>query len=184
VTTDTQEGSALAWGDLPPSLRAALTGKLAGLYGAASDGGAFDALAVDKQQALLIFVETLSRLKLWVEVARVTNVYGEGGVGIEFEAARGFSKRLRRSEVFTTRFARHRDTAEGYREKGRRTAALHFLRARPRARLWSAHFDLYSPNASPLSALRHLWHEKLRARTPGWREIADELGHGSRHWTV
>jgi hypothetical protein len=174
----------LAWGELRPLLRAALLGKLAGLYGAATDRAAFDALAVDKQQALLIFVWRFGDLKLWAKVARITNVYGEGGVGIEFEAARGLSKELRRGSRFSTRFAAHRDTAEGFYEKGRRTAALHFLRARPRTRLWAAHFDLYAPLASPLSALRHLWHEKLRGRTPDWREITAALAYDPTDWTV
>jgi hypothetical protein len=184
VTTEAQENTAPAWDELPPPARAALAGKLAGLYGAASDRAAFDALALDKRQALLISAARLGRLKLWADVARVTNVYGEGGVGVEFEAGRGFSKRLRRSTKFTTRFAAHRGTAEGFYEKGRRTAALHILRARPRSRQWAAHFDLYAPLASPLSALRHLWHEKLRGRTPGWREIASALGDEGRGWTV
>jgi hypothetical protein len=184
VTTEAQEAFALAWDALSPSVRDALAGKLAGLYGAASDPAAFDALAVDKQQSLLIFVARLRQLKLWPEVARVTNVYGEGGVGIEFESARGFSKHLRRSAKFTTRFAKHRGTAEGFREKGRSAAALHFLRPLPRSRVWAAHFDLYAPLASPLSALRHLWHEKLRGRTPRWEEIATALEYEGRDWTV
>jgi hypothetical protein len=179
-----KQARALAWDELSPSVRDALGGKLAGLYGAASDPAAFDALAVDKQQALLIFVERLDRLNLWAKVSRVNNVYGEGGVGIELEAARGLSKELRRGSRFSTRFAAHPGTAEGFYEKGRRTAALHFLRARPRSRLWAAHFDLYAPLAGPLGALRHLWHEKLRGRTPRWHEIAAELGHEGRDWTV
>jgi hypothetical protein len=183
VTTGTQTRT-LAWDDLSPSVRDALAGKLAGLYGAATDPAAFDALAVDKQQALLIFVARLGQLKLWPEVARVSNVYGEGGVGIEFESARGLSKRLRRGAKFTTRFAKHRGTAEGFREKGRSTAALHFLRPRPRSRAWAAHFDLYAPLANPLSALRHLWYEKLRGRTPRWGEIVTALEYDGRDWTV
>jgi hypothetical protein len=183
VTTETQTRT-LAWDELSPSARDALAGKLAGLYGAESDPSAFDALAVDKQQSLLIFVARLGQLKLWSEIARVTNVYGEGGVGIEFESARGFSKRLRRGAKFTTRFAAHRGTAEGFCEKDRSAAALHFLRARPRSRQWSAHFDLYAPLASPLSALRHLWYEKLRGRTPRWQEIASALEDDGRDRTV
>jgi hypothetical protein len=184
VTTGSQTAAPLAWDELTPPVRDALAGKLTGLYGAASDRAAFDALAVDKQQALLIFVARLGRLNLWADVSRVTNVYGEGGVGIEFEAARGLPKRLRRRSAFTTRFAAHRGTAEGFYEKGRRTAALHFLRARPRSRRWAAHFDFYAPVASPLSALRHLWHEKLRGRTPRWSEIADALEYDGREWTA
>ncbi|HVG30510.1 MAG TPA: hypothetical protein VM864_12460 [Pyrinomonadaceae bacterium] len=184
MKAETETAPPLAWDDLPPPLRDALAGRLAGLYGAASDRAAFDAAGVDKQQSLLLFAGRLGQLKLWGEVSRVTNVYGEGGVGIEFEAERGLSKRLRRSLQFTGRFAAHRGTAEGFYEKGRRTAALHLLRARPREQLWAAHFDLYSPLANPLSALRHLWHEKLRGRTPGWGEIAAALGRDGRDWTV
>ena len=180
MITGGQASAPLAWAELSAAARGALAGRLAGLYGAASDGAAFDALAVDKQQALLIFAARLSRLRLWAHVRRVTNVYGEGGVGLEFEAARGFSKRLRHSPRFTARFAAHRDTAEGFYEKGRRAAALHLLRPRPRARLWAAHFDLSAPLAGPASALRHLWHEKLRGRTPDWREIAAALGCDGR----
>jgi hypothetical protein len=184
VTTAPQEDVRLAWGELAPPVRAALAGKLAGLYGAASDAEAFGALAVDKQQALLIFAARLGRLNLWADVSRVTNVYGEGGVGIEFEAARGLTKRLRHGAKFTRRFAAHRGTAEGFYEKGQAAAALHFLRPHPRSPAWAAHFDLYGPLASPLSALRHLWHEKLRGRTPGWREIAAAHGYDGRGWTV
>lgn len=184
MTTGTQgHPTLLAWDELAPPVRDALAGRLTGLYGETSDGAAFGALAVDKQQALLIFVERLGRLKLWAKVTRVTNVYGEGGVGIEFEAARGLSKRLRLSRQFATRFAAHRGTAEGFSEKGRRTAALHFLRPSPRGRSWAAHFDLYAPFASPLSALRHLWHEKLRGRTPRWEEIAGALEYEGLDWT-
>jgi hypothetical protein len=171
VTTGT-----LSWDELTPGARAALTGRLEGLYGVGTDAEAFDALPVDKQQALLIFVSRLCELKLWRAVERLTNVYGAGGVGIEFVAVPDLHTRLRRSRRFTSRFAAHRDTAEGYYELRRTVAALHFLRARRGGRVWSAHFDLYAPLANPASALRHLWHEKLRGETPGWRAIAAALG--------
>jgi hypothetical protein len=184
--TFAERARTLAWQELPADVRAALEGRLEGLYNATSDVGeageagdasVFDALPVDKQQALLIFVRRLSRLRLWRAVVRVTNVYGEGGVGLEFIAAPGLKSRLRRDRRFTARFAAHRDTAEGFYEFRRPTAALHFLRARRGGREWAVHFDLYAPLASPLSALRHLWHEKLRAETPRWEEIAASLGY-------
>lgn len=168
----------LAWTDLSPDARAALAGKLDGLYDApagAGDAHIFDALTIDKQQALLIFAWRLSRLRLWRAVVRVTNVYGEGGVGLAFVATPDLRSRLRRSRRFTTRFAKHHDTAEGFYELRRSVAVLHFLRARRGGREWSVHFDLYAPLVNPLSTLRHLWHEKLRAETPRWEEIAAAL---------
>lgn len=170
----------LAWTELSSDLRAALAGRLEGLYHAPADAGdahVFDALSIDKQQALLIFVRRLGRLRLWRAVVRVTNVYGEGGVGLEFVAAPDLRSRLRRSGRFTTRFAKHRDTAEGFYELRRSIAALHFLRARRGGREWSVHFDLYAPLGNPVSALRHLWREKVRAETPRWEEIAAALGY-------
>jgi hypothetical protein len=175
VTADT-----LSWDDLTPGARAALAGKVEGLYGVGADATAFDALPVDKQQSLLIFVSRLCELKLWRAVQHVTNVYGEGGVGVEFVAAPDLHARLRRSRRFTPRFAAHRDTAEGFYELRRPTAALHFLRARRGGREWSAHFDLYAPLASPAGALRHMWHERLRGETPDWRAIAAALGFEGR----
>jgi hypothetical protein len=167
----------LSWDELTPGARAALKGRLEGLYGVGADAEAFDALPVDKQRALLIFVSRLCELKLWRVVERLTNVYGAGGVGIEFIAVPDLHTRLRRSRRFTSRFAAHRDTAEGFYELRQPKAALHFLRARRDGRAWSAHFDLYAPLASPASALLHLWHEKLRGETPDWGMIAAALGY-------
>lgn len=167
----------LSWRELAPDLRGALAGRLAGLYGVADEGRAFDALAVDKQRALIVFARRLGELGLWRDVARVTNVYGLGGVGIGFVAARGLKKRLDQSPRFTARFASHRDTAEGFYELRRSRAALHFLRQRRGGREWTAHFDAYGPLASPLGALLHLWRERLRGRTPRWEEIAAALGY-------
>jgi hypothetical protein len=171
------EASTLAWSELAPNLRDALDGKLEGLYGGADAQTIFDALAPDKRRALLIFARRLDELNLWREIERVTNVYGEGGVGLEFIAASTLKSSLSRSPRFTARFAAHRDTAEGFYELRRSKAALHFLRAHRRGREWSVHFDLYAPLAGPLSALRHLWHERLRARTPSLEEIAAALGY-------
>ena len=170
----------LTWNELTAPARDALNGKLSGLYGGQVDADIFDALPVDKQQSLLIFVRRLGDLKLWREISRVTNVYGEGGVGIEFISTAGLPRCLRRSRRFSSRFAAHRDTAEGFYELRRSVAALHFLRARRRGLEWSVHFDLYAPLSSPASALRHLWYEKLRGQTPSWKEIASVLDDASR----
>jgi hypothetical protein len=171
------EARQLVWRGLAPDLRDALGGRLAGLYGGADDASVFDALSVDKQRALLVFARRLGELSLWREIACVTNVYGRGGVGISFNATRGLKKRLGQSPRFTPRFAAHRDAAEGFYELRRTRAALHFLRRRRGGREWEAHFDLHAPLSSPLSALLHLWHERVRGRTPGWEEIAAALGY-------
>ena len=65
-------------------MRVELQQKLAGLYGRGGDAEAFDALELDKQQSLLIFVRRLNHLQLWSVVRRVENVYGTGGVGMNF----------------------------------------------------------------------------------------------------
>ncbi len=167
----------LSWARLAEGRRAALGGRLAGLFEHTSDEAAFDSLAADKQQALLLFVGRLGSLGLWDSVRRVTNVYGMGGVGLEFVAAGDFSAALDAHPSFTRRFAAHGDTAEGFLEKGRSRAALHILRPRDgRDWHWAAHFDLHSPLATPASALRHFYLEKVRGRTPDWREIRVALG--------
>lgn len=167
----------LSWGRLPEGARAALSGRLRGLYEHESDESAFDSLALDKQQTLFLFAARLSGLGLWGSVSAITNVYGEGGVGLEFVAAENFSPALDAHARFTRRFATHRDSAEGFYEKGRARAALHVLRPRTGpGRLWAAHFDLHSPIATPASALRHFYVEKLRGHTPDWREIKVALG--------
>lgn len=165
------------WNRLAEGVRSSLRGRLAGLYGHESDEAAFDSLAADKRQSLLLFAGRLGELGLWDAVLGVTNVYGVGGVGLEFEAAADFSPALDAHPAFTRRFAAHGDTAEGFLERGRAAAALHILRPRggPGGR-WAAHFDLHSPLANPASALRHFYSEKLRGRTPGWREIGLALG--------
>lgn len=184
---------ALCWHALPAHARNALDGRLDGLYGNDGDERAFDALAPDKQQALLIFVERLLALNLWRAVRRIENVYGTGGVGLNFNASPLLARALRLREDFTTLFAAHRRTQgadsfreRGFRERRRARAVLHFLLDgrevnRPR---WSAHFDLYSPLASPLSAWRHFYFESLRrGASPDWRVIAralkDEKGGSS-----
>ena len=165
----------LSWRDLPAELRAALMDKLAGLYEQDSDESAFDSLAVDKQQALFILTHRLRELSLWAAVERVENVYGEGGVGMNFAARPTLLEMLRRHPRFTRWLAAHRGTSGGFLERGRSRAALHFLYTEVEARRWGVHFDLYSPLTSPLSAWQHLWHEKVRGLRPDWRMIKESI---------
>ncbi|HEV7842307.1 MAG TPA: hypothetical protein VGO69_01350, partial [Pyrinomonadaceae bacterium] len=74
----------LRWQELSDEARDALEQKLKGLYGAERDEAAFDNLVVDKQQALLLLTNRLRELALWASVRRVENVYGTGGVGMNF----------------------------------------------------------------------------------------------------
>jgi hypothetical protein len=167
----------LSWPNLPPDFRAALAGRLAGLWGAPTDDASFDSLAVDKQQALLLLLRRMLQLDLWAVVRKVTNIYGEGGVGMAFDAWPVVVATLTRRRDFTRRFANHRNTTGGFYERGRGAGVLHFLYVdkpgQPRA--WQVHFDLYSPVHSPLSVLRHLRHEFIAKYTPDWRAITTAL---------
>lgn len=165
----------LTWATLPAETRDLLKGKLRGLWNASSDAEAFDSWTLDKKQALLLLVERLYAKDLWNLVKRVTNVYGEGGVGLEFEAWPRVESTLSRRRDFTRRFANHYDTNGGFYEKDRDTAILHFLYQEGEPRRWYVHFDLYSPVHSPGSAFRHLRHEMLGGMKPDWRLIAKYL---------
>ena len=166
----------LRWTELSPETRAALRGKLHELYGRGQDDEeVFDHLNVDKQQSLLILARRFSELRLWDEVESVLNVYGEGGVGFNFTASSRLIEILRGRKDFTQRFARHRHHSAGFMERSHARGALHLLYAEGKRPQWSAHFDLYSPASSPRNALRHLLSEKLRRKTPGWREIRAAL---------
>lgn len=181
MTDEAGDAAPSRWAELPAETRAQLEGRLAGLYGHATDESAYDSLAEDKRQALLIFVRRFSRFGLWQGVARVANVWGEGGVGIDFAAREGFDLLLASHPRFTPRFAGHGGkTAGGFYEKRRARAALHFLRMRDAPNSWAAHFDEHGPVAGPVSLLRHVWHEALMGRTPGWRAIRRVLGYGAR----
>lgn len=179
IRADLVEVRALQWSKLPDTIRAALARKLEGLYGVARDETIFDALAVDKQQALLILVRRFLALDLWDAVRRIENLYGEGGVGMNFLAWPFLKSRLERRAEFSTWFARHRNTTVGFIERRTRgCAALHLLYSETGAtKYWEAHFDLYNPWTSPLNAWRHLLHEKIRRETPGWRVIGASLGY-------
>jgi hypothetical protein len=177
----TTEEAGLRWRELSSDARAALERKLEGLYGHERDESAFDSLAVDKQQALLILMRRLRELKLWDTVRRVENVYGEGGTGMNFIAWPLLESTLRRRNDFTAWFATHGDTNGGFIERGRTRAALHILYVEgEQQRRWAAHFDLYNPWTSPLNAWRHLLHEKLRRETPGWLVIRSALWNSER----
>ena len=108
----------LSWRELSAATRQALEGKLVALYGARRDEVAFDALAVDKQQALLILARRWRELKLWETVRSVLNVYGEGGVGMNFAAWPLLESTLDRRDDFTRRFATHSDTDGAFSNAG------------------------------------------------------------------
>ena len=162
----------LTWASLSNATRELLTGKLAGLWGAPTDEAAFDSWADDKKQALLLLLMRMEAKELWHLVKQVTNVYGEGGVGLEFLAWPMIESTLSRRRDFTRLFANHKDTTGGFYEKERGDAVLHFLFQEGEPRTWYVHFDLYSPVHSPASALKHLRHEFIGKVKPDWRMIA------------
>lgn len=163
--------SLLRWRDLSPDTRQALTGKLAGLWGAASDEHGFNSFSVDKQQALLLILRRVRARALWHVVKKIENVYGEGGAGVGFSAWPWTESTLAHRRDFTRLFANHKDTSGGFYEKGRSEAVLHFLYQEGSPRRWYVHFDLYSPVYSLSSALRHFRREVLGNIKPDWRMI-------------
>jgi hypothetical protein len=164
--------TSLVWADLSRETRELLKGKLAGLWGAESDETAFDSWSLDKKYALLLLLKRIRAKDLWQVVKRITNVYGEGGVGLKFEAWPIIESNLSRRSDFTRRFANHKDTSGGFYEKGRAEAVLHFLFQEGQPRTWYVHFDLYSPVHSAGSAWKHLRYEFLSKTKPDWRTIA------------
>lgn len=160
----------LTWQVLPLCARDAFSGRLTGLYGHETDEQSFNSLTEDKKQALLIIASRLIELNLWQAVRQIENVYGRGGVGMNFTAWPLLASILKRRKDFTTRFAAHRDSSGGFFER-RLRASLHFLYVDNGERCWSMHFDLYGPVASPVSFCQHLFYEKVRGITPDWRDI-------------
>jgi hypothetical protein len=173
-----EEEHALRWRELSVEVRASLERKLEGLYNGTGDEAIFDSLSIDKQQALLILVRRFLDLGLWHSVRRIENLWGEGGVGMTFSAWPGLKSTLKKRANFSTLFATHRGTAEGFIERGRGLGSLHILYSDSGAqRSWEAHFDLYNPWDSPINAWRHLLYEKIRRETPDWRIIGASLGY-------
>ena len=164
--------ASLTWAELSEDARDLLRGKLIGLWGAASDAAAFDSWPIDKKQGMLLLLKRMHSKGLWRFVKRVTNVYGEGGVGLSFLAWPMIESTLSKRRDFTRMFANHRDTTGGFYERQRPRAILHFLYQDGEPRQWYVHFDLYSPVHSPASAFRHLYYESMRNLRPDWRMIA------------
>ena len=168
-----KDDAPLTWAELPADTRELLTGKLAGLWEHPTDADAFDSWALDKKQAMLLLLERFQSKELWRLVKRVTNVYGEDGVGLEFEAWPMIESTLSRRDDFTRLLANHKGTSGGFYEKQRPEAVLHFLFQG--GDHWAVHFDLYSPVYSPASALKHFRYEYLGGLKPDWRMIAKSI---------
>ena len=168
--------AALKWAELDQATRDILGKKLDGLYGYGATPAAFDSIALDKQQAILLLMRRLVALNLWDAVRIISNAYGEGGVGIYFTAWPYLWSTLNRRKDFTQRFARHKDNTGGFLEKTRLNATLHFLYIDEGTdnseRQWHVHFDRYGPWGSPFTTARHLLNEKFLARHPDWRTIS------------
>ena len=159
------------WSELSPATQSLLAGRLGGLYGVTDDANAFEQLAQDKREALMLLQRRLNALDLWKFVKRIVNVYGTGGVGMYFGAEGDLQSELEARRTFTKKFARHSDNSGGFLEKHRRSASLHFLYIDPPEgeREWHVHLDLYGPWGSPLSIARHLRYEHWGTFRPDWR---------------
>ncbi len=176
MSKDPPNGKPLMWKDLPFDTRNLLSGKLIGLWGASTDEQAFDALAIDKQHALLLLLQRLDAKDLWKAVKKVENVYGLGGVGMSFHAWPMIHSTLARRKDFTRRFAKHKHTTGGFYEKNRPTSVLHFIFQEGKPPIWYVHFDLHSPVFSMNSLLHHLRFEVVGKLKPDWRTIEQHLG--------
>lgn len=164
----------LNWVDLSLAKRHALDSKLNGLYGAPNVPAAFNSLAPDKQQALLLVLKRFSAHGLWQHIEYIDNVFGEGGVGINFTAWPSFHEALRWHKEFSTRFAKRPGNDGGFRERRPRFGGLHILfKGKGEERRWDAHFDMFNPLFSPANTARHVWNEVLNSRAPNWRMVRD-----------
>jgi hypothetical protein len=166
----------LTWIHLNESTRFALSGKLDGLFGWSRTEEAFDSLAASRQQALLLLLSRFRKVKLWDAVRNITNVYGEGGVGVEFIAWPILRSALDRRRDFTKLLAGHRNNEGGFRERKKAAGpALHIVMVETVINRWAAHFDLYDPLLSITNLWRHIYREGWRREHPGWREIGGPL---------
>jgi len=162
----------LTWSHLHEDNRAALSGKLDGLFGWSHSEAAFESLAVNRQQALLLLLRRFRELKLWDTVRLITNVYGEGGVGMEFIAWPFLRITLEGRRGFTALLAGHRNNEGGFRERKQLPGpALHVVMVERAKNRWAAHFDLYDPLSSVLDLWRHIYLEGWRQKLPSWRQI-------------
>jgi len=171
----TSPTTSIVWADLSRETRERLKGKLAGLWGAETDEAAFNSWSLDKKYALLLLLNRVRARGLWHLVKRIDNVYGEGGVGLQFDAWPMIESTLSSRKDFTRRFANHEDTSGGFYEKGRAEAVLHFLFQEGQPRKWYVHFDLYSPVHSLGSVWKHLRYEFMSKTKPDWRMVAKSL---------
>jgi hypothetical protein len=171
MSSGSRDSHKLFWKDLAFDLRDELAGKLDGLYGAGGDEVAFDSLPTDKQQALLLLVRRIREKGLWHTVQKIKNVYGMGGVGMEFKAWPMIESTLRNRRDFTRLFAKHSHTSGGFYERDRPRAALHFIFQKGMPSRWYVHFDLYNPVFSPRSLGLHLRFEVFGKLKPDWRQI-------------
>lgn len=165
----------LRWDELPPETRQKFRGKLKGLWDAPDDERAFNDLSLDKQRALMLLERHLSNKDLWQAIRQIQNVYGNGGVGLDFEAWPYLESTLSQRKDFTRLFAKRKSVEGGFYERGRRRAVLHFLYHAGTPRRWHVHFDLYSPVSSPVNFLKHLRHEHFGKLRPDWQLIQDHF---------
>lgn len=166
------------WRELSPRARELLRSKLVSLYDKETDEAAFDALRLDKQQALRLIALRFGDVRLWRGVRSVTNVYGLGGVGFDFIASTHLLRALQLHKDFSSLLAKHKTSRAAFFELRHQRAALHLLRHEGES--WSAHFDLYAPRGGLKSLARHLRIEKLDGVTPDWLAINHELESQSR----
>ena len=127
---------------------------------------------MERQQALLLLLRRFLELRLWEAVRTITNIYGEGGVGIEFVAWPVLRSTLERRRGFSRLLAGHRNNQGGFRERRKQPGpSLHVVMVATEERYWAAHFDRYNPLFSPLEAWRHIYREGIRGELPSWYEI-------------
>ena len=176
VGPQSAELQSLRWQNLNVETRTSLNGKLDGLFGWERTAEVFDSLAVNRQQALLLLLRRFQGLRLWQAVRVITNVYGEGGVGIDFIAWPIVRSTLSRRREFTRLLAGHRNNEGGFRERKKNPGpALHIVMVKRAENLWAAHFDLYDPLASLLDLWRHIYVEGWQGQLPSWRQIGTPI---------